>query len=722
MGSGETIIRIITKKAGCILSFVTLFAYCVVSAGQGRVDSLYMLLNSAKNDTVRILLRAEIGEEISVTRVGYWDSIRIDAEKWHMKGTTAQALNNIGYVYDDLGDISRAFDYYNEGLKIREQIGDRHGIAESLNNMAHVVENQGDIPRGLEYYFRGLKIQEEINDKKGKSTSLNNIAYIYEYQNDIPNALKYYNESLAIAGDLNDRDQMATDVHNIGLVYRKLALQIRSSDVHKSDSLLNISMGYLTRSLELFREAGNNEGIATIYQNIGLTYQDRNDHPGAKEYYNKSLTLWNKLGYKRGIALILAAIGDLYLNENNYPEALSCEKKALSLYKDLGYPQEISSTAGLLSEIYQAQNKWPDAFRMQNLFYVMRDSTNNQTTRKASMQKQFQYEYEKKEALLKAGQEKERAVALEKSRKQTIVIWAIISGLVIVAVFAGLIYRALRLTKRQKKLIELKNRETESQKKIIEEKNKDITDSIVYAKRIQQARLPDIKEINAFFPQSFVLFRPKAIVSGDFYFFHRTGNACFLAAADCTGHGVPGALMSMVGSEKLEEAISMSMDTAGILKHLNVGIRNALHQTDTGESTHDGMDIALCYIDPVNFSMKFAGANRPLWIIHKGNTEIEEIDGTRKAIGGYTDDSQEFHASEIKLHPGDTFYICTDGYADTFNGKTGKKLKTKKFMELLAGIQEMDLAEQEKWLSDFIEKWKGGSEQVDDILVIGVRV
>src|ERR1035437_3534270 len=279
----------------------------------------------------------------------------------------------------------------------------------------------------------------------------------------------------------------------------------------------------------------------------------------------------------------------------------------------------------------------------------------------------------------------------------------------------------VQVAERTKEISEQK-KVIEEQKQIVEEKNKDITDSILYAKRIQQAKLPKQEEIKSTFPQSFVLFKPKDIVSGDFYYFTKNHHGIFIAAADCTGHGVPGAFMSIIGSEKLDDAVSQSADTSEILKQLNKGIKTSLRQSGSDESTRDGMDIAICRVDLENRIVKYAGANRPLWLIRKGCTEVEEIKATKTAIGGLTEDTQHFETHEIKLQQGDTFYIFSDGYADTFSGQNGQKLMTKNFKEILLGIQDKTMQEQEKHLDVFIENWKAGTEQVDDILVIGVRL
>jgi serine phosphatase RsbU (regulator of sigma subunit) len=284
--------------------------------------------------------------------------------------------------------------------------------------------------------------------------------------------------------------------------------------------------------------------------------------------------------------------------------------------------------------------------------------------------------------------------------------------------------RNLEKEKRVEELatVNIQKAEFEKRKLIAEEKNKNITDSINYAKRIQLAKLPRKEEIYASLPQSFILFKPKDIVSGDFYFFHKTNQSVFIVAADCTGHGVPGAFMSMIGSEKLADAVAHNSDTSEILKHLNKGIKNSLHQSNSDESTRDGMDVAICSIDTEQHIVRYAGANRPLWIIRKEHAVVEEIKGTRKAIGGFTEDDQHFDSHELKLQAGDTFYIATDGYADQFGGESGKKLMTKKFKEILLDIQDKPMQEQKKHLNKFIENWKAEAEQVDDILVIGVRL
>ena len=219
---------------------------------------------------------------------------------------------------------------------------------------------------------------------------------------------------------------------------------------------------------------------------------------------------------------------------------------------------------------------------------------------------------------------------------------------------------------------------------------------------------------------SFILYKPKDIVSGDFYFFHKTDDKFYIAAADCTGHGVPGAIMSMICSEKLEDALTKLKEPADILKHVNQNIKKSLGQNAEHHTTNDGMDIALCSVDLTNRNLKYAGANRPLWIVRAGSNAVEEVKATKRAIGGHTPDEQIFEQHQITLNKNDSFYLSSDGFADSFN-KQGKKLTTGKFKELLCTIQNKTMHEQEEHLNTFIKSWIEGGEQIDDILVIGFR-
>ncbi len=259
------------------------------------------------------------------------------------------------------------------------------------------------------------------------------------------------------------------------------------------------------------------------------------------------------------------------------------------------------------------------------------------------------------------------------------------------------------------------------QKAEIEQKNRDIFDNLLYAKRIQDAILPEIHFIQETLQEFFIIYLPKDIVSGDFYSFSQKDKKVILAAADCTGHGVTGAFMSMIGSSVLNQIINERGITkpSEILNNLNTGISEALKQRENDVT--DGMDIALCTLDLENRQLQFAGANRPLWIFRNG--EFIEIKPDKLAIGGFRilSDSK-FTNHELQLQNGDSIYFFTDGFADQFGGPLGKKLLSKQFREILSSMQNIPMQEQEAKLTDIFTKWKGNVTQVDDVLVIGIKV
>jgi serine phosphatase RsbU (regulator of sigma subunit) len=333
-----------------------------------------------------------------------------------------------------------------------------------------------------------------------------------------------------------------------------------------------------------------------------------------------------------------------------------------------------------------------------------------------------------------------------------------------VSIYLFIFFRTLNLRRAKEKLeiqvkertneIELKNFTLQKANLIISNKNKEITDSINYAKKIQEAILPSKNIIKELFPESFILFKPKDIVSGDFYWFTHLSNqnpllagltgatenprlmqkneigkdVVVVAVADCTGHGVPGAFMCMIGTSLLNQVVQENIDglPSSILTMLNSGIQTALKQTQS--ETQDGMDIALCSIDRKNKSISFSGAMRPLHIFRKKivdgkqTVEFEEMKPDKNPIGGiHGRDDKHFTQQNTTYQIGDTIYLFSDGFADQFGGENGKKLMTKKFRELVSGIQHLTMEEQYFYLENFMEKWKNGYDQVDDILIMGIR-
>lgn len=268
--------------------------------------------------------------------------------------------------------------------------------------------------------------------------------------------------------------------------------------------------------------------------------------------------------------------------------------------------------------------------------------------------------------------------------------------------------------------IEERNKQLEETKKIIEEKNKDILDSIRYARRIQEAIMPEKDLLNFYFPEAFIFYQPKDIVSGDFYWFLEKYHKFFIAAVDCTGHGVPGAFMSVIGSNLLNQILNeySILEPEAILDHLNFKVQTALKQDQNAE-TKDGMDIAFCSIDQENDLLQYAGANRPLWLVRNG--EIIKYEAEKIPIGGGQFGGHSYKGHTVPLLNGDIIYIFTDGIIDQFGGEQNKKYTSKRFADLILEICNEPLQVQYEKIQKSFNEWKGKEEQTDDVLVIGIK-
>ncbi|MBI4930632.1 MAG: tetratricopeptide repeat protein [Bacteroidetes bacterium] len=693
--------------------FIFLFTISFSFSQENEIDSLNLLLKNAKHDTTKLRLLVDLSEKCELTDILKYaqsaaelaDVILNETEnlsvQQKVKKLKAQAINNIGYNYNIQGDSHKALEYYQKGLRIQEETNDKTGAALSLNNMASIYNSQGEISKSLEYHLKSLKISEDINDKKGISISLNNIGNNYRNQGDTPKALEYYKKSLKIREEIKDKQGIALLMNNIGTIY------ISQGDNKKA-------LECFLKSLKINEEANDKQGIAYTLKNIGHNYNNQGDFSKALEYYQKSLDISEKIKDVEGVVISLNSIGSMYLKQKKHSLALDYANRSMSMAKELGFPVRLRNAAELLYKIYRQQNKWQDALAMHELFVQMRDSIFNQETQKSTFKQQAKYEYEKQQAISEAEHQKELAIAAEEKKRQQIITYSIGFGLLMVVLFSIFIFTRLRITHRQKQIIE-------QQKKIVDQKNKHITDSINYAKRIQDSILPSKEELSNCFSGYFIFFQPREIVSGDFYWLSNQNGKTILAVADCTGHGVPGAFMSMIGNTLLNEIVNEKriFQPAEILNHLNEGIVHALHQES--RSQDDGMDISVCLFDNEKNKITFAGANHSMYVVQ--NNSIEEIKGDIFSIGSmFGKKNFSFTQQEIALLKNSSVYFSTDGFADQVGGKSGKKFLVKQMQELLVNISSLNIKEQEEKIKNAFEEWKGNYSQLDDVLVAGIKI
>jgi len=677
-----------------------------------EVDSLKQLLQNASHDTARLRLYVSLSdvcneeEILSFTIPALQLADKLLKQEKATKGGALKnkilsllslALNNIGIFYRQTGKLDSAMNYYKESMKIRSESGDKRGIVESLNNIGDIYSQQGNFPMTLEYYLKGLKILEENGIRSGLSASYHNIGYVYLQQNDFDKALEYLNKSLKNNENKMERGFCFT---NIGNIYNE-----------KKDAVN--AMKYFQQALKDFEEINYKRGIASAVTNMGAVYYNLlHDKEKGDEYYTRAMNLWEAVGDLSNLSKTLINLSAVYYDKNEKNKAMEYALRAMELAKQTGFPENIKRAAQELSILYKAEKKYKEALEMRELFIQMRDSIFNAETQKSTFKQQTKYDYEKQQALSETGYQKELAVAEEEKKRQNFLTYSIAAGLLLVIAFAVFILNRLRITRKQKQIIE-------QQKQIVDQKNKLITYSINYAKRIQDSILPSKEELAKCFSEHFIFFLPKEIVSGDFYWLSNQSGKTILAIADCTGHGVPGAFMSMIGNTLLNEIVNEKniYQPAEILNLLNVGIVKALHQES--RSQDDGMDISVCLFEKNKIT--FAGANHSMYVIK--DAVLQEVKGDIYSIGSaFGKKDFSFSQKELSLYEKSTIYFSTDGLPDQLGGKRGKKFLSKNLQKLLLSVSDLEIKEQEEKIKNAFNEWRGSYAQLDDILLAGIKI
>ncbi|MDD2565160.1 MAG: SpoIIE family protein phosphatase, partial [Salinivirgaceae bacterium] len=515
---------------------------------------------------------------------------------------------------------------------------------------------------------------------------------------------------------------------------------------------------------KLAESNGNKNAMRSVCMNLGMIYSDKSQYKKAEEYIQKSLQINIQMGDKAGQAAALTNLATAQQNQNDNNTALKSAEKALALAKELNNIALIRTCYGLLSEIHKKlgnSEKFSEYFNLyasfdqhikrEQMTQVQRES--KEKVREAESQKSMKEKelrdkeqiLEKTQASLEVAeqltekqkyqlelQEFKRKESEEKAaaelRRQTMIRDFMIVVILLILGFSGLLYRQIKKTKKANILLKNKNNEIRSQKDEIEKQSEKIKASIQYARRIQTAVLPPDEYLDRILPDHFVFFQPRDIVSGDFYWLTEKGSKTIVAVADCTGHGVPGAFMSMLGTAFLNEIINKIVENkhiselqAGeILTELRKYIMNSLHQKGEANDAKDGMDIVLIIIDHKEQKIQYAGANNALFVVHDGELIVYEPDAM--PISYQREMTDRFATKEFKYTTNDTLYLCTDGYVDQFGGEKGRKFMVKRFKKMLVEINKMSMRKQGQTLKKTIEAWKGDTFQVDDMLIMGIRL
>lgn len=498
-----------TKSIKYFLCGLTFCLCRVIGIGQqNKIDSLLSVIKTTKEDSTKIntfnilFLEYEFTDDVKAT-----ESLKkaLDlSEKINYKKGLATTYLYLGYFAEDKGDSEKALKEYFASLKIELERADKKGIANAYNNIGTVYKELGNYPEALKNYFACLKIYEATFDKKGISISFNNIGIVYYLQQNYPEALKNQFASLKIKEEIGDKSGIAYSYLNIGNIYYVQTEKQQPSSLRLIQ--LDQALKNYVACLKIKKILDDKKGIAQSYNNIGLVYYSMGNYPEALTNYFASLEIKKNIGHKAGIASSYGNIGNVYTKQKKYKEAEEYLRKAEKQSKEIGYKEYLKDAYSGLSILDSTKGNFKGAYENYKLYILYRDSLDNEETRKKTIQSQMTYDFEKKEAVVEVEHKKElenqKLLAEEKSRKQKIIISFAICGLLLVIVFASFILRSLRITRKQKSIIEeqkniveQQKQEAELQKFLVEEHQKEIIDSITYAERIQRSLLPTEKYI-----------------------------------------------------------------------------------------------------------------------------------------------------------------------------------------------------------------------------------
>ena len=676
----------------CVFVFCLVFG--VSYAQINKQDSLETLLSKTdglQKGKLLIVLSEEIAYNNPAQALKYAQEAFEIAEQYENQLVQANALQNIGTIYRILGDYVKAMDFTLRALTIYEALGNDEGLAEANNNVGIIHYLQKESGKAMEFFRKALSIARQINEPAIIAKVLNNMGNIYSLREDYENAEMAFQEAYEINQNVQNYQFAADNLINLGTIY--------------------LQEGDFKQGLEVFFQA---------------------------------IEMYEQIGSKEGLAATHNIIAGAYLEVDSLNKALYYAELGLKEAQEITAKGLIADVLKNLYHIYKIKNEETEALKYLELFTAYEDSILNEKNNERIARLQITYDFSQQEAQIK--------LLNEEKKQQQLILTASLVVLALIIIAAFFIYQNYKNKQRQAQelqnandSIHTINQELRKQKAIVEEKKEDLDSSINYAKRIQSAVLPITDDIQKSL-EHFIFFRPRDVVSGDFYWFTETlpepiyqerltpegpvnvfegftSEKQIIAAVDSTGHGIPGAFMSIVGSTLLHQIVNEQgiNEPDEILEELHREVMRTLKQKQN--KNNDGMDMALCTIDHEHQMLSYAGAHNPL-IIVKDN-EILEIKADRKGIGGSLrseDEEVSYTKHEIPIESPMMCYIFSDGYQDQFGGEQGRKFMKKKLYKLMLDLHEEDMQTQQEIFIGTFDRWKRDEMQVDDVILIGFRL
>lgn len=608
----------------------------------------------------------------------------------------AETFKTLGNSYFMFNNDTALF-YYTLSYELAHKVEDLYLLAEVSARIGNCYQYTDPV-KSAQFTLESVEHASKTEDAHLICYSRSLLGNTYRANGEMEKAMQEYKYTEKVAELAGDSLHLSRSYNNIGIV-------------HMINGEYDIGLEYWQRSLDLKIEIGEEKAAAATMANIALYFKDIGRYFEAKEYLDRSLELNLKNKDLESVAFNYMVIGDMFWRMDNPKEAELAYKKSLAYSDTINTYYDKEDALIGLSRVLDSLGDYKEALNYHILYTDLIKSKHSESNLRITKELTTQFETEKKEkenAVLKVENEaKDAKIALKEANNRYL--WLGLAFIGAVLILIVVILTRVRSAKR----------EIEEQKHIVEEKNREITDSISYAKRLQDAILPTQQIIDLHIKDNYVLYLPKDIVAGDFYWMEATSDKVLFAVADCTGHGVPGAMVSVVCHNALNRAVrEFGLTNPGKILEKVTDLVIETFEKST-EEVRDGMDIGLCSFDFKNKRLEFAGANNGLYKIAEG--QLEEIKATKQPIGKYAN-RVPFETHLIPFKEGDIFYLFSDGYADQFGGEKGKKMKYRPFKELIVNHHQEDLNAQKKVMHNEFMTWMADYEQVDDVCVVGIRV
>ena len=700
------------------------------------IDSLKQAV-STLNDSSKVKTLNRIALTYSNNNVDsalYYSNLALDvAQKLEDDYLLGIAYSNMAKIYGKHSGYEKVVEYRTASLRHRIKTEDTLLIGNTYIDLGLAYTSLGRYKDALDNQLKALELFKTTKNKEKIASCFVNIGNVYSYQKQYKEAIENYFLALKYLDEIDNETIKATVYNNIGALF-----------YYEHD--MEMSIYYLEKGMEIRERLGDISALSASYGNIGSLLIEMGEYEKGKDYIEKAIAINLENNQMASYSGNLINYGEYYMKKGEVAQAVSTYLKAIEISERYQEKVPLLEARKSLMKAYEKQGKFREAFQTQKAYIALKDSLFNEKQIKEISELKGKFEISQKEKELELYKKKEevREKEMEKNRA---VLFAVLGGALLMFFSILLLFKNLRNKEKANRLIQSQKKVVEEQNLILEEKNEEITSSINYAKRLQEAILPPIKVVNSHLTESFILYKPKDIVAGDFYFMDVVEDSgkklVYYAAADCTGHGVPGAMVSIVGANGLKRCIQeFNLREPGkILDKLAQLVAENFAQSE--EKIRDGMDLALCCLEMENnksVRMHYAGANNPLWVINPNRNKAPEnaipfkqgggfeIKANKQAIG-YTENITPFDSHTIELEEGDTLYTFSDGYPDQFGGESlafrgtgGKKFKSANFKKLLLNVYDKSMDEQLTIINQTFEDWKGELEQIDDVCVIGVRV